>query len=171
MEDFWRDVKYAVRSLRRTPGFAAIAILTPALGIGANTAIFTLIDRVMLESLPVRQPEQLIEFLSDRGGVPAVSFSYQSFEYFRDHMRLCSNILAIFDTDFHALIEGRPSERVRGQFVTGNYFSVLGVNALRGRVIMSEDDRTAAGNAVAVISHSATCPRVSWLTRTSARMS
>src|SRR5436853_1596561 len=61
LEDFWRDVIYAVRALARTPGFATVAILTLALGIGANTAIFTLIHRVMLASLPVRQPEQLIE--------------------------------------------------------------------------------------------------------------
>src|SRR5262245_42446090 len=65
IEDFWRDAIYAIRSLGRTPGFAAIAILTLALGIGANTAIFSLLHRLMLESLPVRQPTQLVELLTD----------------------------------------------------------------------------------------------------------
>src|SRR5689334_22662225 len=155
IEDFWRDVMYAIRGLCHTPGFTAIAILTLSLGIGANTAIFTLMDRVMLESLPVRQPEQLIEFLSDRGGNLAGSFSYQTFEYFRDHTQLCSSIIAAtLGGNFHMLIENQPMERVSGQFVTGNYFSELGVSAFRGRPVMPEDDRRGAGNPVAMISHS-----------------
>jgi predicted permease len=154
IEDFWRDVMYAIRSLRHTPGFTAIAILTLSLGIGANTAIFTLMDRVMLESLPVRQPDQLIEFLSKRGGGLAGSFSYQALEYFRDHTQLCSSIIAAtLGGDFHLLIENQPMERVSGQFVTGNYFSELGVSALRGRPILPEDDRRGAGNPVAMISY------------------
>src|SRR5262249_8270942 len=154
IEDFWRDVMYAIRGLRHTPGFTAIAILTLSLGIGANTAIFTLMDRVMLESLPVRQPEQLIEFLANRGGGLAGSFSYQAFEYFRDHTQVCSSIIAAtLGGDVHTLIENRPMERVSSQFVTGNYFSELRVRACRGRPIMPEDDRRGAGSPVAMISY------------------
>jgi len=152
IEDFGRDVMFAVRSLRRTPGFAAIAILTLALGIGANTAIFTLIDRVMLESLPVRRPSQLVELLTDRGNGPGGAFSYPALEYFRNHTQLCSAIIGMFATDFHTLIEGQPLERLRGQFVTGNYFSALGVDTVQGRPILAEDDHGLT--AVAVISYS-----------------
>jgi putative ABC transport system permease protein len=152
IEDFCRDFMYAIRSLRRTPGFSAIAILTLAGGIGANTAIFTLLDRVMLESLPVRQPSRLIELLTDRGGGPGGAFSYQALEYFRDHTELCSSIMGVFSTEIHVLIDGDSLQRLRGQFVTGNYFTDLGVDTIRGRPITAEDDRTR--NTVAVISHS-----------------
>lgn len=155
VEDFWRDVVYAGRGLRRTPGFAVIAILTLALGIGANTAIFTLIHRVMLASLPVRQPEQLIEILGIRGGgPPGVAFSYQALRSLRSQTQVCSSIIGFSNVLFHTVIEGNPMERLSAQFVTGDYFSALGVNTVRGRSIVSEDDRTGAGNAVAVISHS-----------------
>src|SRR6185369_3555751 len=90
IEDFWRDVLYALRPLGRTPAFAAVAILTLALGIGANTAIFTLLHRVMLASLPVRQPEQLIEVLGVRGnGPPGVAFSYQALQSLRRGSQIC----------------------------------------------------------------------------------
>ena len=153
IEDFWRDVSCGVRSLRRTPAFAAIAILTIALGIGANTAIFTVIHRVMLASLPVREPSQLIEILVDRqGGPPGTAYSYQALQDFRGQTRSCSAIIGFSNTAFHVLLGG-TMERVAGQFVTGDYFSVLGVDMLRGRPIGPDDDRAGAENTVAVVSH------------------
>jgi hypothetical protein len=93
-EDFFRDLMYALRSLRRTPGFAAIAIVTLALGIGANTAIFTLLHRVMLAPLPVHEPERLIEVLGIRGnGPPGVAFSYAALQDLRRGTQTCSNII------------------------------------------------------------------------------
>jgi predicted permease len=154
IEDFCRDVQYAVRSLRRTPGFALIAILTIALGIGANTAIFTLLHRVMLAPLPVREPEQLVELLTDRGSpTPAVSFSYHALRDLRSQTQVCSSIIASSNVTFHTLIEGKPIERSTAQFVTGDYFPTLGVSTVVGRPILPEDDRTGAGNPVAVISY------------------
>src|SRR6185503_9507428 len=89
VEDFWRDIGYALRSLRRTPGFAAVAILTLTLGIGANTAIFTLLHRVMLASLPVEDPQQLVEILGTRGqGPPRTAFSYQGLQNFRSQTQV-----------------------------------------------------------------------------------
>jgi predicted permease len=153
-EDFCRDVAYSVRSLFRTPGFAAIAILTLAVGIGANTAIFTLIYRTMLAPLPVKEPSQLIEVLSDRGGPPGISFSYQALQSFRAQQQVCSSVVGFANVVVHTLIEGFPIDRLAGQFVTGDYFSALGVSTVMGRPIVPADDATGAGAAVAVISHS-----------------
>jgi putative ABC transport system permease protein len=155
VEDFWRDVFFAIRSLRRAPGFAVIATLTLALGIGANTAMFTLLHRIMLSPLPVREPDRLIELLVNRGGgPPGGSLSYVALQQFRTHSKVCSNIIGFSNSLFHTLIEGNVMERVEGQFVTGDYFPALGVSALRGRPIMPEDDRIESANNVAVISHS-----------------
>jgi putative ABC transport system permease protein len=155
IEDFWRDVVYAVHTFGRAPGFAAIAILTLALGIGANTAIFSLIHRVLLASLPVQKPAQLIELLTDRGGgPPGVAFSYQALQNFRTQTKVCSKIIGFSNISFHALIEGNAMERLAGQLVTGDYFTALGVSMVRGRPITPEDDRAGTGNAVAVISQS-----------------
>jgi predicted permease len=154
VEDLWRDLLYALRSLRRASGFASIAILTIALGIGANTAIFSLIHRVMLAPLPVREPGQLIEVLTNRDGVPAISFSYQALQDFRDCTQVCAGVIGFSNVTFHGVIEGAPMQRLSGQFVTGDYFSGLGVEPIRGRSIAPENDRTGTGDAVAVISYS-----------------
>jgi len=155
VEDFWRDVVYALRSLGRSPGFAAIAVMTLALGIGANTAMFTLMHRIMLASLPVEEPGELIEVLGTRGnGPPGVAFSYAALQDLRRGTQTCSSILGFSSVTFHALIDGNPMERLSAEFVTGDYFSALGVSALRGRPLMPEDDRVGDGTAVAMISHS-----------------
>jgi putative ABC transport system permease protein len=154
VEDFWRDIGYALRSLGRTPGFAAVAILTLTLGIGANTAIFTLLHRVMLASLPVEDPQQLIEILGSRPpGPPGTAFSYQGLQNLRSQTQVCSSIIGFSNIIFHTLIDGNVMERLPGLLVTGDYFSTLGLHTVLGRPIMPEDDRPDAGNAVAVISY------------------
>ena len=154
VEDFWRDVVYSLRSLGKSPGFAAIAILTLALGIGANTAMFTLLHRVMLASLPVEKPEEIIEVLGTRGdGPPGVAFSYAALQDLRRGTQTCS-ILGFSKVMFHALIDGNSMERLPAEFVTGDYFTALGVSALRGRILLPEDDRIGNSTAVALISHS-----------------
>jgi predicted permease len=154
VEDFWRDVVYALRSLRRAPGFTVIAVLTLALGIGANTAIFTMLHRVMLAYLPVEKPEQIIEVLGTRGnGPPGVAFSYAALQDLRRGTQSCSSVLGFSSVTFHALIEGSPMERLPAEFVTGDYFSELGVKALVGRTLMPVDDRVGDGTTVAMISH------------------
>jgi hypothetical protein len=95
LETMWQDVRYAARTLRRSPGFTAVAVLSLALGIGANTAIFTLINALMLRSLPVSHPEQLVELLSRYPGEPRLSsFSWRHYEHFRDHNQSFSELLA-----------------------------------------------------------------------------
>ena len=165
MGTFFEDVRYGLRILGRNPGFAAVAVLSLALGIGANTAIFSLIDVVMLKQLPVNDPQHLV-VLSDptSSGVSIGSqsgtrslFSYPEFEYFRDHDQVFSGLLAVqSDPDRIPIsIEGAAdqTEEVHSKLVSGDYFKVLGVDALMGRTFTAEVDRTLGANPLAVISY------------------
>jgi macrolide transport system ATP-binding/permease protein len=168
MSTFWQDVKYAIRLLAKSPGFAAVAVLTLALGMGANTAIFTLLDAVVLKTLPVPNPSRLVVFDNGPGQGTQVStppptgtwhyFSYPLYVYLHDHNEAFTN-LAAFRSGEAAMavrIEGRPSSaapnRALGHLVSGDYFQVMGVNVLLGRVLAPSDDRPNAKPA-AVISY------------------
>src|SRR5438552_11722242 len=166
METLFKDIRYAVRSLLKRPGFTAIAVITLALGIGANTAIFTVLNAVMLRRLPVKDPQQLV-FLSnpDRHGVNGGQetgdrflFSYHEFEWLRDHNQAFSGIFAVQSALSRdpVIIEGadanEQTERARISAVSGAYFSVLGVNAVLARTFTSESDQARGANPVAVIS-------------------
>ena len=165
MENLIKDIRYGLRGLLKRKGFAAIAVLTLALGIGANTAIFTLVNAVMLKSLPVERPEELVLF-SDATGegtsnedTPRTGkwdlFSYASYEYLRNHNQSFQDIAALRSGSSRLSVQ-RPNAvaaaRGAGQLVSGNYFSVLGVRAARGRVLTNEDDKPGAQPA-AVISN------------------
>ena len=165
MENLLKDVRYGLRGLLKRKGFAAIAVLTLALGIGANTAIFTLVNAVMLKSLPVEKPEELVLFSDSTGegtsfeDTPRTGewslFSFSSYEYFRNHNQSFQDITALRSGTSRLSVR-RPDSgaaaRASGQLVSGNYFSVLGVRAARGRVFTNEDDKPGAPPA-AVISH------------------
>ena len=150
------DVTYAVRLLRRSPAFTIVALLSLALGIGANTAIFSLIDSVLVKTLPVQDPQQLF-FVDNSGGKSGGSSGppYPCFERLRDHNRFLSSIAAFSQRQFKLSIDGVP-ERVRGQFASGSYFDLLGVRAIHGRVLTPADDaepgRGGPDGPVAVIS-------------------
>jgi len=133
-----------------------VAVLSLALGIGANTAIFSLIHTLMLRRLPVREPDQLVEFLNQYPGDPALNvFSWQSYEYFRDHNHVFSGLTGLQPNRFHVRGEGLEPETVEGEVAVGNFFEVLGVKPAIGRLIGPGDDRMgAAGSAVAVVSWS-----------------
>ena len=141
-----RDVRYALRSFVRNPGFALVALATLALGIGANTAIFRLVDAVMLRALPVSHPEEL---LAIRG-----SFSYWRFEQIRDRNEVFSGTVGVRAFDDVTVTSGsQPLGRVTTELVSGNYFNLLGVQPLVGRSITPDDDRAAGAGPVAVISY------------------
>ena len=144
--DLWQDLRYGTRMLIRNPGFTVAAALSLALGIGANTAIFSLIDVVLLKMLPVERPGQLyfINNVGARGGGGAPP--YPCYERFRDQTRYFSGIAAFSPDDPRLDIDGQV-EQVKGQFVSGNYFELLGVTTVIGRPIGPADD------AAAVISH------------------
>jgi putative ABC transport system permease protein len=151
------DVRYAVRLLRRSPAFTAVALLSLALGIGANTAIFSLIDTVLVKTLPVQDPHQLF-FIDNSGGKSGGGSGppYPCFERLRDHNRFLSGIAAFDDRLFKVTIDGVP-EQVRGQYASGSYFDVLGLQPVVGRLLTPRDDsefgRGGPDGPVAVISH------------------
>ena len=153
-----RDLRHAFRLLIQNPGFAAIAILSLALGIGANTAIFTLIDTVLLRSLPVRAPEQLV-VLARNPDQPSPSFAYPDYEYIRDHNRSFSGVIAASGGNsavaFVVPSEGSAAkpEVVPVGLVSGNYFDVLGVVPALGRVFTPGDNRVEGGHPLAVLGY------------------
>jgi predicted permease len=151
-----RDFGYALRTLRRSRGFAVVAALTLALGIGANTAIFTLLDQVLLRLLPVKNPQQLV-LLTTRGkhygnnwGGNAIS--YPMYRDFQDHNEVFSGMLCRFPQPV-SMTYGGQAERTLGELVSGTYFSVLGVGTVLGRAIGPEDDRVPDGHPVVVLSY------------------
>src|SRR6266568_1835126 len=165
MSTLIEDLRYAFRRLRQSPGFAAVCVITLALGIGANTAIFTLVNAVMLKSLPVASPKQLYRLGNDNnccvlGGFQDnwAIYSYSLYEQFRDHTPEFSE-MAAFQGGLPSLSVRRsgaagPAEPYVGEFVSGNYFSMFGIGAFAGRVITPEDDKPNAAP-VAVMSYRA----------------
>ena len=152
-EEFWRDLKYGVRALRGSPGFAAAAVFSLALGIGANTAIFSLIDALMLRMLPVERPEELIVLKKVHPRNTDDQFSYEAYLRFRDEAAGFASMLAATRAGaLSILLDGEP-ELVSRKSVSGSYFSVLGVRPVLGRALEPEDDRLPDGKPMAVISH------------------
>jgi predicted permease len=143
------DLRYALRMLRKSPVFSAVAILSLALGIGANTAIFSLIDAVLLKMLPVADPQRLVALRM--GGD---SFTYPNYTMIRDTNTVFTGILGYSAARLNVRIDGQLEPAGTGQLVTGNYFFVLGVHAILGRTLEPDDDRTPGAHPVAVISYS-----------------
>ncbi|HWD97421.1 MAG TPA: ABC transporter permease, partial [Bryobacteraceae bacterium] len=138
-ESLWRDTRYALRALARTPVFSGVVVLSLALALGANTAIFTLINAVMLRPLPVRDPGQLVEPLHRYPGEPRLNgFSWQSYRRFRENNHVFSGVIGFAPGSFSARIAG-AEETLHGEYVTGDYFPVLGIDAARGRLIGPTD--------------------------------
>src|SRR5262249_56803723 len=129
-EVFWQDLRYGLRMLVKAPNITLIAVLTLSLGIGANTAIFTLLDKVLIRALPVEQPHELVTFVEDASGAPAI-FSYPLYAELRDRNDVLSGVVA-YDQKPFSLSDGSQSERVIGQIVSGNYFTTLGVRPALG---------------------------------------
>ena len=155
----WQDLRFGARQLRLNPGFAAVAVLSLALGIGANTAIFQLVNAVRLRALPVERPEELayIDFAkgSMRSGwfsTRSARFTYAQWEQIRDHRQPFSGVLAWSSTKFN-LSAGGEARYAEGLFVSGDFFRVLGVQPVLGRTFAAGDDRLGCGSPPAVISY------------------
>ena len=147
-----KDISYAIRSLLKRPGFVSIAVITLALGIGANTAIFSLVNAVLLRSLPVERPSEVVS-VAVRGKDDSMSaFSYPNYRDFRDRNETLSGLLVYRFVPL-SLSRSGANERVWGFEVSGNYFDVLGVKAIRGRTFLPEEDKTPLANPVAVVSY------------------
>ena len=151
-----QDLRYALRTFRKNPLFTAVALISLTLGIGANTAIFTLLDQVLLRMLPVREPERLV--LLDAPGPNRGSFhddnafSYPMYVDFRDRNQVFSGMLARYGFEPSLTWQGQ-SDRVNGELVSGNYFHVLGVPGYLGRLITADDDRARGAHPVVVLTH------------------
>ena len=150
----WQDVRYGGRMLRRSPAFSAIAISILAVGIGGNTAIFSLINAVMLRELPVRDPAQLVELLTRYPGEPRMNnFGWKVYEYFRDQNHVFSDVIGASPARLDVRRAGLDSETVEGELVVPDTFSALGLEPAIGRLIAPEDARPGAAP-VAVLSWS-----------------
>ena len=149
----WRDVRYAARTLRGSPGFAATAILSLALGVGANTAIFSILHALVLRDLPIANPQEL--FIVSRNNV---SLQYPWFRYLRERNKTLAGVVA-FRTTSSRLELGGTTERVTSALVSGNYFDVLGVKFAAGSGVSDADDAVPGSGGergpVAVVSYAA----------------
>src|SRR5262245_58665665 len=165
MRTLWQDLRYGARMLWKKPGFTLIAALTLSLGIGANTAIFSLIDATMLRMLPVREPERLA--LLGKGADSGVSigfprgkaqlFSYPFYREARSRNQVFSDVAAVqsLPNRVYGVVSGTAGdpEMLDARLVSGSYFSVLGVEAILGRAFTDADDQIPGGHPVAVASH------------------
>ena len=150
------DVRYAFRMLVKSPAFASVVVLTLALGIGANAAIFSLLDQVLLQRLPVANPDQLVVLSAyDPKEGPDIdsSFSYAMYQDLRDRNSAFSSVIARGGAQMNVTY-GDQTERVLGELVSGNFFEVLGVRPWAGRFFTQDDDRTPSAHPVVVLSYS-----------------
>jgi putative ABC transport system permease protein len=156
-----QDLRYALRQLKRAPAFTLTAILTLALGIGANTAIFTVFNQVLLRMLPVQRPQELVQLsyigsdtghIDTFGGTDKDFFSYPMYRDLRDRNTVFSGVLANDETQVGAVWNNQP-ELLPAEIVSGNYFDVLGVKAAAGRLFVSSDDAAKEGSPVVVLSY------------------
>src|SRR5512135_1400418 len=160
MDTLLQDLRYGIRMLLKSPTFTVVAVIMLALGIGANTAIFSLTDQVLLRALPVRNPEQLVVLRSpgdkpghtSTDGDDAASFSYPLYKELRAQNQAFSGLLARFDVPVNVAGQG-STERAQGELVSGNYFEVLGVTPSLGRVFSLQDETAPGANPVAVLSY------------------
>src|SRR5665213_2259463 len=156
-----QDVRYALRQLRKAPVFALTAVITLALGIGANTAIFTVFNQVLLRMLPVEKPQELVQlsyigsnrgWISIFGGQPTMFFSYPMYKDLQSKNAVFSGLLADVETSTGIVWKGE-GEIADTEGVSGNYFQVLGVRPALGRTLLESDDRVRNGSPVAVLSY------------------
>jgi len=158
LDSLWQDVRLGLRALRMRPGFTAVALVSLALGIGANTAVFTMVNEAFLRPLPVRAPEELVSLENAASHQMFPAFSYPNYEDFRDRSDAFSGLIAYRFAPLSVSHDG-VAERMWGYLVSGNYFEVLGLEPSLGRLLSPEDDLLPGGHPVVVLSHR------SWLSR------
>jgi predicted permease len=153
MQTLWQDIRFGFRVLFKSPAFTAVAALSLALGIGANTAVFSVINASLLKPLPVGEPGRLISvFTTDVKNPGNLPTSHLNFQDYRDQNQVFSGLLA-YTFAALSMTRGEKTEPVFGLVVSGNYFDVLGVKASRGRTFLLEEDKTPGAYPVVVLSH------------------
>ena len=153
METILQDIRFGFRQLMKQPGFAALAIISMALGIGANTSIFSLVDTALLRPLAVKEPSQLVELYGTlHNGADWSLQSYPNYKDYHDRNTVFSGLF-VYRVTVSSLTINNSSQRVWGYLVSGNYFDVLGVKPMLGRAFLPEEDQTPDSHPVAVISY------------------
>ncbi len=153
MESLWQDTRYGARLLLRSPGFTIIAVVTLALGIGANTAVFSVVNAVLLRSLPYEAADRLV-VVSEAINKEPRPVAYPNYLDWRDRQTTFDDLAAYSLTEFTLSGNGQ-AERIMGEVVTGNYISLLGVRPADGRAFTPEENLTPLTHPVAIISHAA----------------
>ena len=158
MESLVQDLRFGVRMLLKSPGFTVVATLSLALGIGANTAIFTFINAVFFQSLNVREPDQVMELFTRDGkssdaSLSYLPLSYPNFEDYRAQNGVFTDLVAYQNVRLNLSGDGGEPQQIQGLIVSGAYFDLLGVRAAHGRTFLPEEDRTPGAAPVAVLSH------------------
>ena len=152
MRTFWQDLRYGIRILKGSPGFTVVAVLTLALGIAASTTVFSWIDSVLLRPLPgVSNGGRLVAFESIQPDHEGHNISYRDFRDYRDNLRLLSGVAVSEQPNAFSIGEGEHTERVWGELVSGNYFTVLGVRPLLGRFFSPEEQGDKPGASPVVV--------------------
>src|SRR5215510_1829665 len=153
METLWKDIRFGFRILFKSPAFTIVAALSLALGIGANTAVFSIINASLLKPLPVEEPERLVSlFTTDTKNPGNHPTSHLNYLDYRDQNQVFSGLLAYTGAGL-SLTRGETTEPVFGLVVSGNYFDVLGVKAASGRAFLPDEDKTPGTHPVVVLSH------------------
>jgi predicted permease len=153
LETIAHDIRYAARTLRRSPGVVAAVTISLALGIGANTAIYSLMDAVMWRILPVKDPQGLMILTHGQGRDFGGGFTYRQYRLMREQNQSLAGLEAYSPARFNVSVDGGVEPTIEGHLVSGNYFSLLDVNPVAGRAIGPEDDLVPNGHPVAMISH------------------
>jgi macrolide transport system ATP-binding/permease protein len=152
LETFLQDLQYGSRMLLKAPGFTAVAVISLGTGIGANTAIFSLVDKVLIKKLPVEEPDRLVVVGASRGQGVSTTSNFPDFVDYRDRNEVFDGLVAYMQRGL-TLNEGGKAERVQGLIVSGNYFTALRVQLALGRGFLPEEDETASTHAVVVIGY------------------
>src|SRR5260370_597323 len=152
IETVWQDFRYAIRTMRKDLGFTIVAVLSLALGIGANTAVFSLLDALLLTKLPVRDPDGLYQIMVTHRSATHNSFSYTDYQKLHDSFDIFDGVIAWATPSFEIEIDTLPLQ-ARGAYATGSFYEVLGVKPALGRLIIPSDD-TVSGASVAVLGYS-----------------
>ncbi|MEK6325691.1 MAG: ABC transporter permease [Acidobacteriota bacterium] len=154
MHTLFQDLRFGARMLAKKPGFTLIAVLTLALGIGANTAIFSVVNAVLLKPLPVTKPEELVTlYTSDFSGPLYGGSSYPDYLDFRERAEVMEGLIAYWGQSVILGTAGQSEEPLKAEIVTGNYFTVLGVKPVSGRAFLPEEDRTPGSHQVVLLSY------------------
>ncbi|HYV07492.1 MAG TPA: ABC transporter permease, partial [Blastocatellia bacterium] len=153
METLWQDIRYGLRVVRTSPGVAAVAVLSLALGIGANLTIFSFVDTMFLRPLPAREPDRLVNVEATRSGRLSEGQAYSTYLHYRDHSQSFESLVAHYSTAPVNIVADGDSRVTNGAVVSANYFSALGIQPRLGRFFLPEEDAVPDRDPVVVISH------------------